>query len=323
MDRWDRIEQRLLNEVSQWVAPEEATREIERGERHPFDVLLREDRIPHIWCSGCGLGTALTCFLSALLQTDLDLDKVTVVSGIGCSGRTAGYVRLDSFHTTHGRAIPFATGLKLANPELKVVVFSGDGDLIAIGGNHFIHAARRNLDITVICVNNLNYGMTGGQVGPTTPIISRTSTSPYGNYDPPFNLPYLAAASGAVYVARWTVLHARRLERAIIEALNKRGFSFVEVISPCPTLYGRMNRLGTGLDMLRYYREKSVIRHGADPRDVEIHFGGEIVVGKFVDLDKPSYLEFRDWLWQESNYGRRREEVIRKLHQESAKQEKE
>ncbi|MGB9722573.1 MAG: thiamine pyrophosphate-dependent enzyme [Chloroflexia bacterium] len=315
MDRWDRVEQRLMTEACHWVPPEEVARELETGERHPFDALLREDRIPHIWCPGCGLGVALTCFLSALLQTDLDLDKVVVVSGIGCSGRVAGYVRLDSFHTTHGRAIPFATGLKLANPELKVVVFSGDGDLIAIGGNHFIHAARRNLDMTVICVNNLNYGMTGGQVAPTTPVAARTTTSPYGNYEPPFNLPALAAASGAVYVSRWTTLQVRQLERSFLEALTKRGFTFVEIISPCPTLYGRANRLGSGLDMMRYFREKSVIRHGADPREADIYFGGPIVVGNFVNLDRPSYQEFRDWLWRESDYGRKREEIIRKLYQ--------
>jgi|YNPNPStandDraft_1061719.scaffolds.fasta_scaffold00784_11 2-oxoglutarate ferredoxin oxidoreductase subunit beta len=319
MDRWDRLEQRLMTEACQWVESEEVARELEKGERHPFDALLREDRIPHIWCPGCGLGVALTCFLSALLQTDFDLDKVVVVSGIGCAGRVAGYVRLDSFHTTHGRAIPFATGLKLANPELKVVVFSGDGDLIAIGGNHFIHAARRNLDMTVICVNNLNYGMTGGQVAPTTPVAARTTTSPYGNYEPPFNLPYLATASGAVYVARWTTLQVRQLERSLLEALNKRGFTFVEIISPCPTLYGRANRLGSGLDMMRYFREKSVIRHGADPREADIYLGGPIVVGNFVNLDRPSYLEFRDWLWRESDYGRKREEVIRKLYQEERK----
>lgn len=315
MDRLGRVEQRLLNEACHWDTAEEIVRELQEGERHPFDALLREDRIPHIWCPGCGLGIALTCFLSALTQTDLDLDKVCLVSGIGCAGRVAGYVRLDSFHTTHGRAIPFATGLKLANPELKVIVFSGDGDLIAIGGNHFIHAARRNLDITVICANNLNYGMTGGQVAPTTPIVARTSTSPYGNYEPPFNLPYLAAASGAIYVARWTCLQVRQLERSLIEALNKPGFSFVEVISPCPTLYGRTNRLGTGLDMMRYFREKSVIRHGIDPREADIYFGGPIIVGNFVDQDRPSYLEFRDWLWRESHYGKKREDVIRKLYE--------
>ena len=260
---------------------------------HPMDKLLRQDRLPHIWCPGCGLGTALNCFLGALIKSGLDPDKVAVVSGIGCSGRAAGYVAMDSFHTTHGRAIPFATGLKLANPALKVIVFSGDGDLIAIGGNHFIHAARRNMDLTVICVNNFTYGMTGGQLGPTTPTEARTSTSPTGNRDHPFNLAYLAAASGAAYVARWTTLHVRRLERALTEALLKPGFSFVEVISPCPTLYGRLNKQKSGLEQMKYYKEKSIIRHGADPRQADIALNGQIVVGKFVDLDKPSYLELQ------------------------------
>src|SRR5512136_688329 len=263
------------------------------NQHHPLDRLLRQDRLPHIWCSGCGLGTALNCFLNALIKSNLDPDKVAVVSGIGCTGRVAGYVNMDSFHTTHGRAIPFATGLKLANPRLKVVVFSGDGDPIAIGGNHFIHAARRNMDLTVICVNNFIYGMTGGQLAPTTPTSARTSTSPSGNRDHPFNLAYLAAASGAAYVARWTTLHVRRLERAFTEALLKPGFSFVEVISPCPTLYGRLNKLKSGLEQMAYYKESSIIRHGADPRQADIALNGQIVVGKFVDLDKPSYLELQ------------------------------
>ena len=260
---------------------------------HPMDDLLRTDRLPHIWCPGCGLGTALTCFLSALHKSELNLDKVAVVSGIGCTGRVAGYVRLDSFHTTHGRAIPFATGLKLANPELKVVVFSGDGDLVTIGGNHFIHAARRNMDITVICVNNFNYGMTGGQAGATTPIGGITTTSPYGNYEYPFNVSALAKASGAVYVARWTVLHARRLARSMTEALLKPGFSVVEVISPCPTGFGRRHKQRQGLDTLRYYHEHGVIRHGADPHETDIGLGGALIEGKFVDVDKPTFLEQR------------------------------
>lgn len=262
--------------------------------QHPMDPYLRVDRIPHIWCPGCGLGTVLECFISGLLKSGLTLDKVAVVSGIGCTGRVAGYIKLDSFHTTHGRAIPFATGLKLANPELKVVVFSGDGDLFAIGGNHFIHAARRNMDITVLCVNNFNYGMTGGQVAPTTPLTARTTTSPYGNYEHPFNIPHLAAASGAVYVARWTMLDVRRLEKAITEALQKKGFSLVEAISPCPTVYGRMNRQPTGIDQMRFYRENTVIRHGADPRDVEIALNGKIIVGKFVDIERPTFSELQE-----------------------------
>ncbi|MFC1916523.1 thiamine pyrophosphate-dependent enzyme [Chloroflexota bacterium] len=249
---------------------------------------LRLDRLPHIFCPGCGIGPAMGCFLRAIDDAEIDPDKVSVVSGIGCSGRVAGYVKLDSFHTTHGRAIPFATGLKLGNPELNVVVFSGDGDLAAIGGNHLIHAARRNITMTVICVNNFNYGMTGGQAGPTTPFADRTTTTPYGNFETPFNLPYLVSASGATYVARWTVLHLRQLEKSIVEAMNKPGFSFIEVISPCPVVYGRMNKKPQGLDELHYYQEKSVIRNGADPKGVDIDSNGTIVVGKFVDIERPT-----------------------------------
>jgi len=267
-------------------------------QKHEIDQYLREDRMPHIWCPGCGLGSVLHCFLSALVKTGIDIDKVAVVSGIGCTGRVAGYVKLDSFHTTHGRAIPFATGLKVANPELHAVVFSGDGDLIAIGGNHLIHAARRNIDMTIICVNNFNYGMTGGQLGPTTPLAARTTTSPIGNYERPFNVPYLAAASGAVYVARWTSLHVRRLEQTINEALLRRGFKFIEVITPCPPVYGRMNRQPTGMDQMRYYRENSIIRHGADPKEVDIDLNGKIVVGKFIDIERPTYADLQDEIIQ-------------------------
>jgi len=261
---------------------------------HPMEPFLRMDRIPHIWCPGCGIGTVVTCFVDALKMGDYDLDKVVVVSGIGCSGRVAGYVKLDSFHTTHGRAIPFATGLHLANRRLKVVVISGDGDLIAIGGNHFIHAARRNVDLTIICINNFNYAMTGGQLGPGTPVDAISTTTPYGNFEHPFNLPGLAASSGAVYVARWTSIHVRRLRNAIHDAMQKPGFSFVEVIAPCPTLYTRRNKLGSSIDVLEYYRAKSDIQHGADPTKVDIDFSGKIVVGKFVDIEKPTWLESLD-----------------------------
>jgi 2-oxoglutarate ferredoxin oxidoreductase subunit beta len=249
------------------------------------------DRIPHIWCPTCGIGTTVSAFAAALEQCQIPLNKVAIVSGIGCTGRVAGYVKLDSFHTTHGRAIPFAVGLKLANPELTVVIVSGDGDLISIGGNHFIHTARRNVDITVICVNNFNYAMTGGQAAPTTPLGARSTTSPYGCFEHPFNLPLLAASSGAVYVARWTALHIRRTTWAIAEAMQKKGFSFVEIISPCPTVYARRNKLGDGLDLMKFYHDNSVIRHGADPREAEIKFQKEIIVGKFVDIEKPSYIE--------------------------------
>jgi 2-oxoglutarate ferredoxin oxidoreductase subunit beta len=258
---------------------------------HPLEDWLRMDRIPHIWCSTCGIGTAVTCFIEAVKKLTVPREDICVVSGIGCSGRIAGYIRLDSFHTTHGRAIPFAVGLKLANPRLKVIVFSGDGDLSAIGGNHLIHTARRNIDITVLCVNNFIYAMTGGQVAPTTPPTAIATTAPYGNYEHPFNLPALAASCGAVYVARWTALHVRRLTTSITEALNKKGFSFVEIICPCTTLYARKNKLGTGLDLMKFYRDNSVIAHGADPRDVDIKFQSQIKVGKFIDIDRPSYVD--------------------------------
>ncbi len=269
----------------------------EREEVHPMDNLLRMDRIPHIWCPGCGIGLAVTAFTAALEKAKIDLNKVAIVSGIGCTGRVAGYVKLDSFHTTHGRAIPFATGIKLGNPKLKVVVFSGDGDLISIGGNHFIHAARRNIDMLVICVNNFIYAMTGGQVAPTTPLAAYATTSPYGCVERPFNIPYIADSSGAVYVARWTTLHTRRLTNSITEALNKTGFSVVEVISPCAIYYSRINRLGDGLDMMKFYHDNSEIRHWEDTKNLDIGFQTKIVVGKFVDRERPTYTEsYNKWL---------------------------
>jgi 2-oxoglutarate ferredoxin oxidoreductase subunit beta len=258
---------------------------------NPVEPFLRMDRMPHIWCPGCGIGTTVNCFARALMDSEIDLSRVAVVSGIGCSGRVAGYVKLDSFHTTHGRAIPFATGLKLANPSLQVVVYSGDGDLFSIGGNHLIHAARRNVDIKVICVNNLIYAMTGGQAAPTTPPTAVTTTSPYGCYEPSFNLPNLVEAAGATYVARWTAYHVRQLTRSMTEVLTRKGFSFIEVLSPCPTLYQRRNKLGDGLDTMKYYKERSNVRHGAPTSEVALTYQGEIIVGKFVDRQRPDYLE--------------------------------
>ena len=261
------------------------------GDTHPLESWLRMDRMPHIWCSTCGLGTVVTCFIEAVKKAKLNRKNLCVVSGIGCSGRISGYIKQDAFHTTHGRAIPFAVGLKLANPELDVVVLSGDGDLSSIGGNHLIHTARRNIDITVLCVNNFIYAMTGGQVAPTTPPTAIATTTPYGSYEHPFNLSALAASCGATYVARWTALHVRRLANSMSEALLKKGFSFVEIICPCTTLYARKNKLGTGLDLMKFYHDNAVIANGADPRDTDIGYQSKIKVGKFVDIEKQSYLD--------------------------------
>jgi 2-oxoglutarate ferredoxin oxidoreductase subunit beta len=260
----------------------------------PMSGVLRMNRMPHIWCPGCGIGSEVNAFAEAIKRSGIDPKKLVVVSGIGCTGRVAGYVDFDSIHTTHGRAIPVATGIKLANPELTVVVFSGEGDLAGIGGNHLIHAARRNMDIVVICNNNFTYGMTGGQVTPTTPNSAIASTTPYGNYEYPFSLPFLVDAAGGTYIARWTSMHVHNVTQSIEEALTRKGFSFIEIISPCTTLYLRRNRLGDGVDMLQQYQEKTILKHGADTRETNIDFQGKIVIGKFVEKDKPTYLEAVD-----------------------------
>jgi len=268
-----------------------STRPVVTADQHPMAPYLRMDRMPHIWCPTCGIGTVVKCYAKALEEEGTDLDKVAIVSGIGCTGRVAGYMKLDAFHTTHGRAIPFATGVKLGRPELLVTVFSGDGDLTGIGGNHFIHAARRNMDMLVVLVNNFIYGMTGGQNAPTTPLTARSSTMPFGNYERPFNLPHLAASCGATYVARWTCLHVRRLTRAFREGITRKGFRFIEVIAPCSTLYARLNRLGTGLNLMQFYHDNAKIVHGADPRDADIGYQDSILCGKFIDQEKPTFLE--------------------------------
>lgn len=257
---------------------------------HPVEELLRTDRIPHIWCPGCGVGTSVNCFARAVEKLEMDLDKLHVVSGIGCTGRVAGYINVDSFHTTHGRALSFATGLALSRPDSKVVVYSGDGDLTAIGGNHLIHSARRNVNMTVICVNNFTYGMTGGQVTPTTPDKALASTTPFGNYEYTFNIPQLVASSGATYVARWTVYHVRQLTRAMAKALAHKGFSFIEVLSPCPTLYMRRNKLGAAVNLMEYFRENALIRNGADPADVALE-GDKTIIGEFVNIQRPTLRE--------------------------------
>jgi 2-oxoglutarate ferredoxin oxidoreductase subunit beta len=252
---------------------------------------MRSERIPHIFCPGCGIGVAMRCYGQAILESGIPQERHVTVSGIGCTGRVAGYMNVDSYHTTHGRGIPFAVGLKMAKPELMVTVFSGDGDLAAIGGNHLIHAARRNVDIKVVCVNNFNYGMTGGQFGPTTPLGARATTSPYGNAEHPFNLPYLLAASGANYVSRWTTLHVRQLKKDILRAFEKPGFAFIEVLSSCPVGFGRSNNIRDGLEEMQLYRERSVLARAVPLEELEIDLREDrpIYVGNFIDRDKPVY----------------------------------
>ncbi|MFP4395462.1 MAG: thiamine pyrophosphate-dependent enzyme [Anaerolineales bacterium] len=260
-------------------------------DKHPLDDIMRSDRMPHIFCPGCGIGIAMRCYAQAILDSGIPERQHVVVSGIGCTGRVAGYMNIDSYHTTHGRGIPFAVGVKLANPSLMVTVFSGDGDLAAIGGNHLIHAARRNVDIKVVCVNNFNYGMTGGQFGPTTPTGAYATTSPYGNREHPFNLPYLLAAAGAGYVSRWTTIHVRQLRKDILRAFAKPGFAFIEVLSSCPVGFGKSNNIRDGLEEMRLYRERCVLGRDVPLEDLEIDLREErpIYVGNFIDRDKLVY----------------------------------
>lgn len=269
----------------------ETTEQIVRT--HPADDLIRSDRFPHILCPGCGIGPTIHCYVQAVAESGFDRNDHACVSGIGCSGRAAGYVNVDSYHTTHGRGIPFALGIAVQKPEMIVTVISGDGDISAIGGNHLIHAARRNINMNVICINNFNYGMTGGQASPTTPLSAQSTTTPFGNWERPFNLPHLAHAVGACFVARWTTIHVRQLKDAILHAMRKPGFCFIEVISPCPTNFGKLNNIGSGLQEMERYRESCVIDHDADLADIDIDLTREdsrIVVGNFVDVDRPAFM---------------------------------
>lgn len=275
---------------------------------HPRDRLIRAERLPNIWCPGCGIGIVLEAYTRALEKSNISPEKHVVVSGIGCTGRFAGYLDLDSYHTTHGRAIAFATGMSIAKPDLEVTVIAGDGDLSTIGGNHLIHAARRNVDINVIMVNNFNYGMTGGQHGATTPFDAKTQTSPYGNLESPFNIPYLVSASGAAFVARWTTLHVNQLFQAIRRMMEVEGFAFLEVISPCPPTFGEFNGFPEALDTMKYFREKSVVDPNADLRTLSItmHPEDPLIVGNFVDRKAPSFQQLLSQLQERAKEAKKR-----------------
>ncbi len=250
---------------------------------------LRHDKkFPHVWCPGCGIGILLGSLIRAIDRVGLEKDEVVLVSGIGCSGRLPVYVDFNTLHTTHGRALTFATGVKLAKPGLKVIVIMGDGDAVAIGGNHFIHAARRNIDVTSIILNNSIYGMTGGQSSPTTPYGMRSSTTVYSNIEQNFKISELAVTAGAVFVGRGTVYHARLLDSLVEKAILKPGFSVVEVIAHCHTQYGRQNRLGTAVEMMEWQRDHAVaVEKAATLKPEELQ--DKIVIGVLVDKELPVY----------------------------------
>lgn len=245
---------------------------------------------PHIWCAGCGNGIVLQAILTAIDKIGLKKDEVSMVSGIGCSSRAPGYVDFNTLHTTHGRAIPFATGIKLAKPEMNVIVVTGDGDCTAIGGNHLIHAARRNIDLTVIVFNNFIYGMTSGQYSPATPTGAIGTTAPYGNIDRPFDISKLAEAAGATYVARGTTYHAKVLPALIEKAILNKGFSLVEAITQCPVYYGRMNKMGTATDMMKWQREHSISKKDAAEMTAE-ELGDRFAIGELYNKPAPEYCE--------------------------------
>jgi 2-oxoglutarate/2-oxoacid ferredoxin oxidoreductase subunit beta len=268
-----------------------------REEHSAYTYLRPTKKFPNVWCSGCGIGIVMSALIRAISRLGLEKDDIALVSGIGCTGRMPVYMDFNTIHTTHGRALAFATGLKIAQPKLKVIAIMGDGDALAIGGNHFIHSARRNMDVTAIVVNNTIYGMTGGQYSPTTPLNSRATTAPYGNVEPPMPICELAIAAGASYVARSTVFHAVEMDRFLEQAISKNGFSLVEAVSYCHTTFGRLNKLGTAGDMMRALKENSVSLTAAEKLTPEER-ATKIVRGVLWDVQKPGYLELYDKVLQ-------------------------
>ena len=252
--------------------------------RHNY--LRHNKSFPHVWCPGCGNGIVMGALLRAIYRLELSKDEVVLASGIGCSGRMPTYLDFNTMHTVHGRALTFATGVKLANPALNVVAIMGDGDATAIGGNHFIHAARRNLDLTAVIINNSIYGMTGGQYSPTTPFGSKSTTSAFGHIEQAFSIAELAVTAGASFVARSTVYHADLLDRLIEQAMEKKGFAVVEVISNCHVQYGKKNKLGGAVDMLQSFKEQAVtVNRAAKLTTKELE--GKTTIGVLVDRELP------------------------------------
>ncbi len=256
---------------------------------------LRKERMPHIWCPGCGHGTIMKSILRAIDKLKWSKDEVVVVSGIGCSSRTPGYLDFNTLHTTHGRALAFATGVKHANPKLHVVVVSGDGDAMAIGGNHFIHACRRNIEISLIVFNNNIYGMTGGQASPTTFTGSKGTTAPYGAIEQPFDVCALAQGSGATFVARALDLDAVAMDRIILASLQNKGFSVVDAWSQCTTYFGRQNKWGDASEMMDRYKSMTYNVKLADKMSAE-EKAGKFPVGILHQIQRPEFCEEYDKL---------------------------
>ncbi len=258
--------------------------------RHRLMDYVREEIMPHRFCVGCGCGTVLNVFTNAIDGLDLDLKQIVCVSGIGCSSWIPSpYFKSDTLHTTHGRPIAFATGVKIMRPDLTVIVIAGDGDVSGIGGNHLIHAARRNIDLSVFMVNNMIYGMTGGQAAPTTPKGIKTTTTPHRNIEPPFKVADLVATAGASYVARWTTYHVFPLMESMQNAIRKKGFSFVEIVSQCPDNYGRRIGLRDASDFLKIFRDNSIRIEKTKEMSAE-DLAGKFIIGKLQDQDRPEYV---------------------------------
>lgn len=256
---------------------------------NPLTSYLREGSMPHFFCPGCGVAQVLNNFVQAAAEMDLDFDNLVAIGGVGCTARIPVYLNVDALHGVHGRTLPWATGIKLHNPSLNVVIFSGDGDAAAIGGNHLIHAARRNLDVTVIVVNNLTFGMTGGQVAPTTLQHLKTTTSPFGNRERPFDICKLVMSAGATFVSRTTTVSPRQTINVVKKALQHTGFALVEVVAQCPVGFGR-RAIGTE-DPVRgaeWIKERSLLLKTAEklsPEELE----GKFVLGTFVDKQEPVF----------------------------------
>ena len=251
---------------------------------------MRPEHLPQIWCPGCGNGILMRDVAQAITNLGLDRDKVVIVSGIGCSSRAAGYMNYNTLHTTHGRAIAFATGIKMAKPELTVIVITGDGDSSAIGGNHLIHAARRNIDLTVVVFNNNIYGMTGGQFSPTTPTGSLATTAPYGSIDRTFDLPTLAMGAGATYAARGDAFHVPQTTKLIQDGIAHKGFALIDCMAVCPTYYGRKNKKGDAVEMLSWQKE-NLIPTARYYSMSEEERAGRKLIGILSFNDYPEYTE--------------------------------